>query len=437
MTVPVKYIDVNARSDMFVAATRAFGTIAIVGRGRTGSPVSEPRAFTDPADAVKEYSLPGRTVDDGVLNSTTTLTSAKAAFVAADVGRTVSGRGVADKTEIVSITDGTTVVLSKAATATANEVSITLGRTPPSDLEAAIAIAFRQSPPPTTIWGVQVDAATPGWDDALTAVSTLDAQIVLLANTPLNDANKDTLRKLAAHVNTVSNTGSDGKERIGVAMLDTKLSAVAAAALNTGPLSDERMVLIAHKSDEDAAAALAGVVAGYEPHISLLLKPIRLNQTTAFTDTEIDAFDQGFVNWVTSPVLLPGRGTYLGEAYTANPSQGNKKYVDVVRTLDDTNFRIKAGLIRSIGNLRISRSGLRAVETIVESVLSPLVSQHVIEDYGITIPLLVLLEKDPASLSAAELAQIQAAQANRNVDMTVTVDYAGAIHRLHIDLVFT
>jgi hypothetical protein len=61
----------------------------------------------------------------------------------------------------------------------------------------------------------------------------------------------------------------------------------------------------------------------------------------------------------------------------------------------------------------------------------------VIEGYGVTIPLLTLLEKDPTSLSAAELAQIQAAQADRNVDLAVIVDYAGAIHRLHIDLVFT
>jgi hypothetical protein len=30
----------------------------------------------------------------------------------------------------------------------------------------------------------------------------------------------------------------------------------------------------------------------------------------------------------------------------------------------------------------------------------------------------------------------QQAQANRSVDMVVTVVYGGAIHRLHIDLVF-
>lgn len=437
--MPVTYIDVRAKSDMFVPASRAYGTIAIVGKGRATSGASAPRAFTDPADARSSYSSAGRSVVDGVLDGTTTLTSATGAFSGADAGRSVTGRGIAEGTTIAAVTDATTVVLSRAAPASGTGVAVTLGRTPPSDLEAAIAIAFRQSPPPVTIWGVQVDAAAPDWDAALTAVSTLHAQIVVLANTPLTTTadSAATIRKLADHVSTVSGTGGDGKERIGVAMLDPALTAVAAAALNTGGVSDERMVLIAHRSQEDAAAAVAGVIAGYEPHISLLLKPIRLNQTASFTAAEIDTFDKAFVNWVTSPVLLPGRGTYLGEAYTANPAQGNKKYIDIVRTLDDVNFRIKAALIRAIGNLRISRSGLRAVTTIVESVLSPLVGQQVIEGYAVVLKLLILLDRDPATLSAAELQQIQDAQASRNVDMTVTVDYAGAIHRLHVDLVFT
>jgi hypothetical protein len=75
----------------------------------------------------------GRTFADGVTNSTTTLTSATAAFVSGDVGRLVVGAGIptvigttASYTYIASVTNGTTVVLSQAATATATGVSITL-----------------------------------------------------------------------------------------------------------------------------------------------------------------------------------------------------------------------------------------------------------------------------------------------------------------------
>lgn len=366
--MPVKYIDVTAISDLFVPATRAFGDIAIVGKGGTGTAASAPKEFTNPADAVTAYP---------------------------------------------SGTPGTF-----------------------TDLAAAIRTAFKQTPPPTRVWGVQVAATTPDWDAGLAAVANLDVQIVVLANLPLNTANSATIGKLADHVSSVSNTGGDGKERIGVAALDPTLAAGAAAALNTGDVKNERMFLIAHKSTtDDGAAAAAGVIAGYQPHVSMVLKPIAINQSAVFSDTEIDTFNTASINWVTSPVLIPGRANFLGEGYTANPG-ANKKYIDVVRTIDDVNFRIKAALIRAIGTLRVSRSGLRGIETIVQSVLAPLVTRQVIEDFRIHIPLLVLFDKDPVTLSPSELLQIQQHRADRNVDLVVSVVYAGAIHRLHIDLVF-
>ena len=72
---------------------------------------------------------PGVLFTDGVTTSSnTTLTSASAAFTTADVGRTISGSGIPGGTTIASVTNGTTVVLSAAATATATGVSITIGR---------------------------------------------------------------------------------------------------------------------------------------------------------------------------------------------------------------------------------------------------------------------------------------------------------------------
>jgi hypothetical protein len=365
--MPVKYIDVKAVSDLFVPATRAFGDLAIVGKGAANSAASAPKVFTNPADALTAY-------PSGNPNTVT-------------------------------------------------------------DLAAAIAVAFKQTPPPTRIWGVQVAATNPDWDAALAAVANLDVQIVALANTPLNSTNATVIGKLADHAGTVSNTGGDGKERIGVAALDPALSATAAAALNTGSVKNERMFLVAHKATDDAAAAAAGVIAGYEPHISMLLKPIQIQQTAVFSDSEIDTFDAASVNWVTSPSLIPGKAMFLGEGYTADPSK-KKKYIDIVRTIDDVNFRVKASLIRAIGSFRVSRTGLRGLVTIAQSVLEPLVARQVIEDYTVYIPLLVLFDKDPTTLSLAELAIIQQHQADRSVDMVVTVVYAGAIHRLHIDLVF-
>lgn len=314
----------------------------------------------------------------------------------------------------------------------------------PGKLGDSIKMAFQQTPGPTLIYGVRT-ANGPDWAAALTAVSTLDVQLVALAQTPLDvtsAAAGGAIEKLAEHVTSVSSeeTGGDGKERMGVAMLERGSTN---AGLITGKLASERMVYIAHKSDQDAAAAVAGTIAGYEPHISLLLKPVTIT-SDSFTPTEIgtlndsETFESGpagkGINWLVDPALIPGGGIYMGEGYTGNP--GGKKYIDIVRTIDDVSFRLKAQLIKSIGNLRISRSGLRALIAQMEAILEPLVRNEVIEGYNILIPILALLDKNPTTLTAAELEQIDNAQSQRVVEVLVAVDYAGAIHRLSITLKF-
>lgn len=65
------------------------------------------------------------TVTDAALNSTTTLTSATAAFTAADVGKVIAGAGIPANTVIASRSNATTVILSQAATATGTGVTVT------------------------------------------------------------------------------------------------------------------------------------------------------------------------------------------------------------------------------------------------------------------------------------------------------------------------
>jgi len=371
--MPVKYIDVAARSDLFVAATRAYGDIAVVGNASDAvapTPIpakNTPMAFTDPVTALATF---------------------------------------------------------------------------PGDVGNSISMAFQQSPGPSKVWGVRIDTAnaTP-WATALAEVAKLQVQIVALANTaiPVTGAasNASAIAALQTHVTSLSGAGGgDGKERIGVAMLPSGSTDI------TQVTASDRMVYVAHIATAvgtdplpDAAAAVAGVIAGYEPHISILLKPVNIHQTTSFADSDIDTFDAHGINWFVHPTLIPGTGIYMGEGYTGDPAS-TKKYVDIVRTLDDITFRIKAELIQSIGNFRVSRTGLRALVTITQAVLAPLQALEVIEGFSVYIPLLVLLDKDPTTLTATELQEIQTAQADRRVDMTVICEYAGAIHRLHIDLIF-
>lgn len=70
-----------------------------------------------------------RSVADGVLNSTTTVTSATAAFTSADVGASISGTGIPGGATITTVNSGTSVTISAAATATNTGVTLTITQT--------------------------------------------------------------------------------------------------------------------------------------------------------------------------------------------------------------------------------------------------------------------------------------------------------------------
>lgn len=316
----------------------------------------------------------------------------------------------------------------------------------PGDLGQAIELAFAQSPGPSLVTGVRVLETTPDFKAALDVVAGLDVQLIVLANTPLTNATAATtapegaLVSLAKHVTTVS-ASDDGKQRMGVAMLPKDS---ADPALVAGDLAGDRMVYVAHRSAQDAAAAVAGTIAGYQPHISLLLKPVNIT-SPSFTPAQIDAlngsetFGSGpagkGVNWLTTPAIIPGNGVYMGEGYTGNRS--GKKFIDAQRKVDDLNFRLNAQLIRTIGNFRISRSGLRALIAQIEALLAPEVQSDILNGFEVVVPLLALLDKDPATLTDAEAQRIHDAEVQRVVQILVAVEYAGAIHRLSITFKFT
>jgi hypothetical protein len=375
----VRYITVTPLANFFKPATRAFGDIAIVGAAdatatgpkKVAIPITNPESVSDPGDPTN-----------------------------------ANGRNKLP----------------------ADDVKWFKG-----DLGKAVRAAFAQSPPPSLVWAVEPDSADADpLAAALGVVAKLDVQIVLVANKPLTAANKAALQQLANHVQTVSSTGGDGKERIGVVMLAK--GAAPPASADDLALSAPRVVYVAHKSDDDAAAAVAGTIAGYSPSISLLLKPVALAMADTFTDDEILAFDTARIDWLTRQTRLLGDGLYLGEGYI----KGDAKvpYIDIIRTIDDVSFRLKAALIQSIGVLRITRPGLRTLAAQIAAVLQPLKQAEVIDAYDVFLPTLVLLDKDPASLTPVESAQIKAARDARTVDAIVTVTYAGAIHRLNITLKF-
>jgi hypothetical protein len=448
--MPVRYITVTPITDLFVPATRSFGDIAIVGAidSAAKGPKKTSISITNPLSVSSQPVSASTSAVTAAGNPTLTFTQVPASIQAGMTITDLSNSGAIATGTTVTSTTSTTVTMSQNAAAQVGAgdalqfVNPNNGK-PVDDigwfsgaLGKSVKLAFAQSPGPTTVWAIATDPAdgASAVANGLAVAAKISVQIVVLANTPLigKGAGQGTgdIEALANHCNTVSTTGADGMERIGVAMLG---SGVTDTTLVSATMAQNRMTMVAHHSSEDVAAAMAGVIAGYQPHISMLLKQVSVDVSDVFADSEIDAFNTARINWVTRTPLIPGAGLYLGEGYTLGPDQ---PYIDIVRTIDEISFDLKAALIRSIGVLRVTRAGLRSLVAAMTAVLQPLEDAGVIDSYLVFFPLLVLLEKDPSSLSDVELQEIHNSQATRSVPSIVTIEYAGAIHRLNITLKF-
>lgn len=304
------------------------------------------------------------------------------------------------------------------------------------------------------VWAFRTNRAgeAPKMEDAFTNFISKQINIVCLSN---NSRAQD-ITALKNHVERASPNDSGGggtRPRIGVAMLPKE----GWTSSNGGPpqpsqkLADygidwtsSRMSLIAHKSDDDVAAAVAGLIARHKPWISLTMKPVGgIGQSESFSDSEIaiwlDPEAQGItqprVNPIIDPEFLAGSGLVMGESYTTDGT-GQRLYIDIVRSIDDLAFRLKAHLTNPnvIGNMRINRTGLTGLRTLLVALLDSRVATGEIDGYQIDIPLLGILKKDPSQRTPAETQQINTVQNSRRLDLSVSVDYAGAIHYLIVTL---
>jgi len=311
------------------------------------------------------------------------------------------------------------------------------------------------------VWAYRLDSWD-GFDDtspALADFSNRQINIVCLSS----DSDPHHITALRSHVESSSPNDAGGggtRPRIGVAMLpeggipgaggaiSNKFSDWKDPADASSPMTwaSSRMVLVAHNSPDDVAAAAAGVIAGVDPWVSLVLKPVQGIQVAGdFTDQALLTFlhpdqvglVQPRVNPVVHPEFLAGSGPVMGEGFTADGT-GERLYIDIVRTIDDIAFRIKATLTspQVIGTLRINRPGLRILTAIVRAMLNERVADGEIDSYVIDIPIQAIAEKDPKDRTAEEQQQLQQVQSSRQLDFNVSVEYAGAIHQLVVTLKF-
>jgi hypothetical protein len=305
------------------------------------------------------------------------------------------------------------------------------------------------------VWGYATDPTqqpsdpTPGFTD----FSNRQINIVCLSS----DSIADDITLLKNHVDTASPNDAGGggnRPRIGVAMLP--MGGIPDKHGNlTNKFSDwkpgvdfasSRMVFVAANSPDDIASAAAGVIAGVDPWVSLILKPVSgIGINGDLSDEAIKIYlapdqsnlTQPHVIPILHPDFLAGSGPVMGEGFTADPT-GQRLYIDIVRTIDDIAFRLKSTLTspQVIGTLRINRPGLRVLSAIVRGMLNDRVAAGEIDDFAIDIPIQALTEMDESQLNSAQQKQLAQVQNSRQLAFNVLVTYSGAIHQLVVTLKF-
>lgn len=337
-------------------------------------------------------------------------------------------------------------------------------------LYSSLKIAMLQDPKPSKIYGVKV--AENNYAAALSGLEAADdVTFVSLAN----EVGVGALTALKNHVESMS---AQGQKRIGVAMVNPAVSKsddyvrdISAPASegftpgddNVSALKSDtsRMVMIAARGatasrsrvvrDEttgeetvteetytaDAATAAMAAIAGYDPHISLVLKKIRgfkMPLESQYSPTEIKALSEADIISIIDPDLIVGESLHFaeGRCFTTDASQ---LYVDIVRTLDDIDFRFKAGLIGLVGDARITKSGMTRLKASVEGILGPLKRRGVIVDFTVNIPVLAILNTPESAWAETDRTIVRTARENRTVDLWLTVTYGPAVHRLKVTLV--
>ena len=312
-----------------------------------------------------------------------------------------------------------------------------------------------------SVWSFRLNAGDT-FDDtspALADFSNRQINIVCLSS----DSNPHHITTLRDHVESASPNDAGGggtRPRIGVAMLPQG-GITDGTGKTTDKFSDwknqgdanspmtwasSRIVFVAHNSPDDVAAAISGVIAGVDPWISLILKPVTgVSQVADFNDQALLTFlhpdqvglVQPKVNPVVHPEFLAGSGPVMGEGFTGDGT-GQRLYIDIVRTIDDIAFRLKATLTspQVIGTLRINRPGLRILVSILRAMLNTRVAAGEIDGYAIDIPIQAIVEKDEKDRTDAETQQLEQVQNGRALPLNISVEYSGAIHQLIVTLKF-
>jgi hypothetical protein len=319
----------------------------------------------------------------------------------------------------------------------------TAGNVVRNALYNSLELAMLQDPRPSRVYGVKVTG-----DDYAAALGGLEAAddvtMVSLANettvgNPAGAGPPTGLQALKAHVETMS---AAGQRRIGFAMVDPAVAktptyvADTIAAVNPLKSTTSRMMVVAARgASGDVATAAMAAVAGLPVHWSIVLKKIvgiTMPVPKQYSPAEIKGLSEAKITPIIDPALISGESLHFADGRLFDTED---KYMDLVRTVDQAEFLLRAGLIGLIGDARITKPGMTLLRTQVDGILGQLKRQAVIDDYTIQIPVLDVLGLPTGVRTPADDKVVTDARNDRTVDLVVTIFYGPAVSRLLVTLV--
>ena len=322
-----------------------------------------------------------------------------------------------------------------------------------SPLYEGLVAAMSQSPGPTRIYGVKAAAgAIPAALASLNAADdvTFVALAGFIASAPPDDTVSATTTnpEIAALFEHVRIAASGGDNRMAVFSIDPALTAdgsgvyADAAEAAIADFRSSRSIAIAARgatsggSDAQLSCAAAAAIAGQSPASSIVLKRLsgfRIPLESQYSPSEVVAVASRDIIPIIDPAFIVGPSLHFGDGrcFSDDPTLA---YIDVVRLLDDLEFRLKAGLINMIGDARITKSGLVSVSVRAQGILGRLLGPGGIDAFEVRIPVLEILRTPRASWAPAQVNMVGEARNNREVQMLVSIVLGPAIHRLKIQL---
>lgn len=245
------------------------------------------------------------------------------------------------------------------------------------------------------IW---VDYTIDALSNAFRLAMSEDVQFVVLCN----ETNITNLEYLERHVDLAF---ASIRFRMGVAMLPQGQTLTGTYRSYPQTLSSDNMILVAHNSPDDAAAAFAGVLSGLRVFDDPILAPVNIDYSGTFTDNDHLAFLQ-------SQVVCIDRyySNELGLRALRNftlSGTSDRKYIDFVRTYQDLMWRLISTLdnpnvIGKISYTPVGMANLR--ERIYSAFRIPIEIGEIVDLVGIDIPVEEIIETAIASRTVEDIA---------------------------------